>query len=319
MQPNSDGAQINTDKWLTTLYKEMPELRQIANIDVESLFYEDSSDVNQTHWKQLAEEIYNKRSNFDGIVVLHGTDTMAYTASALSFALQNLNIPVIFTGSQVPMSNIRSDARRNLVNAVEMATHPIKEIAICFNDYLFRGNRSTKMSIGDFDAFSSPNFQPLAQIGIKIDFSKYVRRDVAEETTCSPLFDDAVHVIKVFPNLNPEMLDCINLERTKAVIFEAFGIGNIPIKGKYNLLPFVEKCRDWNCHVVINSQAPYDAVDLSQYRSGRELQKLGGLSGGEMTMEATITKTMYLLGHKLDDAGFREQFMKNISGERTEI
>ncbi len=317
MQLDSGGAQINTDKWLNVIYKEMPELRRIADIEVENLFFEDSSDLNHTHWKLLAEEIFKKRKSFDGIVVLHGTDTMAYTASALSFVLQNLDIPVIFTGSQVPMSNIRSDARRNLVNAVEMATHPISEIAICFNDHLFRGNRSTKMSIGDFDAFSSPNFPPLAQIGIKINFSKYVRKDVNVEATCSPLFDDSVHVIKVFPNLNPEMLDCINLERTKAVIFEAFGIGNIPIKGKYSLLPFAEKCRDSNCHVIINSQAPYDAVDLSQYSSGRELLKLGGLSGGEMTMEATITKTMYLLGHNVDEAGFREQFMKNTAGERS--
>lgn len=316
MQLDSGGARINTDKWLDVLYKEIPELRQIAEIEVESLFFEDSSDINQTHWKLLAEEIFKKRNNFDGIVVLHGTDTMAYTASALSFALQNLKIPAIFTGSQVPMSNIRSDARRNLVNAVELATYSFNEIAICFNDHLFRGNRSTKMSIGDFDAFSSPNFPPLAQIGININFSDNVRRDIKEEATCSPLFDDAVHVIKVFPNLNPEMLDCINLDRTKAVIFEAFGIGNIPIKGKYSLLPFVEKCRDSNCHVIITSQAPYDAVDLSQYSSGRELQKLGGLSAGEMTMEATIAKTMCLLGHKVDEASFREQFINNIAGER---
>lgn len=317
MQLDSEGVQLDSHKWLDVLYKEMPELRQIADIEVESLFFEDSSDVNQTHWKLLAETIFKNRNSFDGIVILHGTDTMAYTASALSFVLQNLNIPIIFTGSQVPMSNIRSDARRNLVNAVEMATYPISEIAICFNDHLFRGNRCTKMSIGDFDAFSSPNFPPLAQIGININFSDNVRRDINESASCSPLFDDAVHVIKVFPNLNPEMLDCINLERTNAVIFEAFGIGNIPIKGKYSLLPFVEKCRDSNCHVIINSQAPYDAVDLSQYSSGRELQKLGGLSAGEMTMEATITKTMYLLGHKVDDASFSKQFMNNIAGERT--
>jgi len=319
MHFDSSGVQLQSNKWLNVLYKEIPELRQIADIELESVFFEDSSDVNQTHWKQLAELIFERRNSCDGIVVLHGTDTMAYTASALSFALQNLPIPVIFTGSQVPLSNIRSDARRNLVNSVELATHPIFEIAICFNDHLFRGSRSTKMSIGDFDAFSSPNFPALADIGIKIRFSDEIRTVNHAEAVCSPLFDDTVHVIKVFPNLNPEMLDCINLERTNAVIFEAFGIGNIPIKGRYNLLPFVEKCRDQKCHVIVNSQAPYDSVDLTQYSSGQELEKLGALSAGDMTMEATITKTMYLLSHKFEDSAFRTSFLKNLTGERSEI
>lgn len=319
MHFDASGVQLQTDKWLNVLYKEIPELRQIADIEVENVFFEDSSDVNQTHWKKLAELIFEQRNRFDGIVVLHGTDTMAYTASALSFVLQNPSVPIIFTGSQVPMSNIRSDARRNLVNAVELATHPVFETAICFNDHLFRGNRSTKMSIGDFDAFASPNFPALAEIGIKIKFSDDVRTDQQKKPTCSPLFDDAIHVIKVFPNLNPEMLDCMDLKRTKAVIFEAFGIGNVPIKGRYNLLPFVEKCREHHCHVIVNSQAPYDSVDLAQYSSGQELKKLGALSAGDMTMEATITKTMYLLGHNFDEETFRNHFLKNIAGERTEI
>jgi L-asparaginase len=124
------------------------------------VFFEDSSDINHHHWTGLCKAIEEHYDEYDGFVILHGTDTMAYTASALSFGLQSVSKPVILTGSQVPMSSIRSDARRNLVNAIELATHPIPEVAICFNDHLFRGNRSTKMSIGDFDAFSSPNYPP---------------------------------------------------------------------------------------------------------------------------------------------------------------
>ncbi len=319
MHFDTSGVQLNPNKWLDVLYKEIPELRQIAEIEIENVFFEDSSDVNQIHWIQLAELIYERQQSCDGIVVLHGTDTMAYTASALSFALQHIQVPVIFTGSQVPMSNIRSDARRNLINAVELATHSIHEIAICFNDHLFRGNRSTKMSIGDFDAFASPNFPALAEIGIKIKLSDYIRKNLSGTTGCNPVYDDAVHVINVYPNLNPEMLEHINLKRTKAVIFEAFGIGNIPIKGRYSLLPFAEKCRTNGCHIIVNSQAPYDSVDLTQYASGRELKKIGGLSAGEMTMEATITKTMHLLGLKLNETDFRNQFMTNLAGERAEI
>ena len=158
--------------WSDVISNEVPELKSIADIDMHHLFLEDSSNINHTHWSKLALLIKKYYGNYDGFIILHGTDTMAYTASALSFCLQNIQKPVILTGSQVPMAQLRSDARRNLVNAVEMATMDINEVAICFNDYLFRGNRSTKTSIGDFDAFTSPNYPPLAEIGISIEQKK---------------------------------------------------------------------------------------------------------------------------------------------------
>lgn len=316
MQLNSDGPELQPDKWSELLHDEIPELSKLANIEVEKIFFEDSSDINHHHWKFMAGYIFDHYDNFDGFVILHGTDTMAYTASALSFALRNINKPVIFTGSQVPMSSIRSDARRNLVNAVELATHPFREIAICFNDHLYRGNRSTKMSIGDFDAFTSPNFPLLAEIGLDIKwfnqagFSK-------DPISCHPIFDDALHVIKLHPNLNPAQLNYLDLENTKAVILEAFGSGNMPMKGDYNLIPFIETCRENSCHVIITSQSAYDAVDLNQYTSGKAARRLGALSAGEMTMEATITKTMHLLGQELTDDEFTSRFMANLCGERS--
>ncbi len=310
------GTRLDPKKWSNVLYKEMPELQQIAHIEIENVFFEDSSDISQDHWKILSDKIYQNSDFFEGFVILHGTDTMAYTASALSFSLKNLSVPVVMTGSQVPMSEIRSDARRNLVNAVELATLPIPEVAVCFNDHLYRGNRCSKMSIGDFDAFASPNFPTLAEIGIKIKLSDKIRPTTDLPFECVPRFDDALHVIRIHPGLNPEMLDCLDLSRTKVIIFEAFGIGNMPIKGRYSMLPFVEKCRNSGCHVIITSQAAYDSIDLDQYESGRAMKSLGALSASEMTMEATITKTMHLLALNPNEKKFRERFTADLAGER---
>lgn len=310
-------TRLDPHKWSDVLYKEIPELEQIAELQIKNVFFEDSSDLNQTHWLQILQALTESMEEFDGFVILHGTDTMAYTASALSFSLRIFPKPVIMTGSQVPMSNIRSDARRNLVNAVELATSSLKEIAICFNDHLYRGNRSTKMNINDFDAFTSPNYPPLAEIGVKIKLSEFAIQSQNGNYHFYPAFDHSIHVIRLFPNLNPAMFDCLNLVRTKAVIFEAFGIGNIPAKGDYSMIPFIEKCIEHDCHVIINSQAPFDSVNLDVYSSGKILKKMGALSAGDMTMEASITKTMHLLGLQCSKNEFTKLFNQNISGERS--
>lgn len=316
MHSDKGKPELDIEKFTSLLLREMPELSDIAEISTEQLFFKDSSDISPEHWITLCNHIRESYDDVDGFVILHGTDTMAYTASALSFTLSNLSKPIIFTGSQVPMSNIRSDAHRNVINAVELATYPVFDISICFNDRLYRGNRATKMSIGDFDAFASPNFAELAEIGINITL-KHTYSEPVNDLSSNPVFDDALHVIKLFPGLNPEMLDCLDLARTKAVIFEAFGSGNFPIEDKNSMLPFMEACITNNCQVIITSQAPYDSVDLNQYKSGRAAKEIGALSAGEMTMEATVTKTMYLLGCGLSDDMFRSQFERNLAGERS--
>jgi L-asparaginase len=308
---------LNSEKWTELIYQAVPELSEIAQIEIEPLFFKDSSDINKVHWKKLSECICDKYDDYDGFVVLHGTDTMAYTASALSFALQNLDKPVIFTGSQVPMSNIRSDARRNLINSVEMATLPLPEVAICFNDFVYRGNRTTKMSIGDFDAFASPNYPPLAEIGLHIDMRNHTL------TSSKPLqlfsdFSDQIFLLKIYPNLNPAFLEQINIDNIRALIIEAFGSGNFPIHGDRSLLPFFKKCIDNDILLVITSQAAYDAVELQNYESGRKALQLGALSAKDMTTEATLTKIMYLLARYPDGEKIIEQFNRNIAGEITE-
>lgn len=316
MHFDQQGSRLDPEKWSEVLYGEIPELEKIAEIDIRNLYFEDSSDLNHTHWTTLSREIYQELSYYDGFVILHGTDTMAYTASALSFTLQNLNRPVILTGSQVPMSKIRSDARRNLINAVELATCNFAEVAICFNDHLYRGNRSTKMSINDYDAFASPNHPPLAEIGIKIKLSEKVRVPGSLSPVHLPHFDNSLHVIRLYPNLNPAHLSLLPTGDMKAIILEAFGHGNIPSKGELSLLPFIQKLRSDGCHVIITSQAPYDEVDLDLYEGSRKVRDLGALSAGGMTMEATITKTMHLLGNNCSGNEFSERFMSNTCGER---
>jgi L-asparaginase len=308
---------LNPQKWTELMYEAIPELSEIADISMERLFFEDSSDINKKHWAALAEFIRNNYEDYDGFVILHGTDTMAYTASALSFSLQGLDKPIILTGSQVPMSNIRSDARRNLVNAIEMATMALPEVAICFNDFVYRGNRATKMSIGDFDAFASPNYPPLAEIGINIEIRDHLHA-CSNSLQVATGFSDQVFLLKIYPNLNPDFLEQIPFSDNRALIIEAFGSGNFPIHGDQSLLPFFEKCLRNNMLLIITSQAAYDAVELSNYKSGRKALELGALSAKDMTTEATLTKIMYLLAKHNDNKKVAEQFNSNLVGEMTE-
>lgn len=314
----SDGEQpsLDPEKWSELIYQEIPELSEIAEVEMKRLFFEDSSDINRSHWIELVNFIAEKHDECEGFVILHGTDTMAYTASAISFAFQNLGKPVILTGSQVPMSNIRSDARRNLVNSVEMATLPLHEVAVCFNDFIYRGNRTTKMSIGDFDAFASPNYPPLAEIGLNIKLHQPSGRKEGE-LQVSPHYSDEIFLLKLYPNLNPGFLEKIDLQNIRALVVEAFGSGNFPVHGNLSLLPFFKKCVEHKIILVITSQADYDAVDLTNYESGRKALELGALSAADMTTEATLTKLMYLLGNLIDIDNVKQNFEKDLAGEMT--
>lgn len=314
MNAKGAGVELDPEAWANVLYEEIPELNEIAEIATVPLFFEDSSDLNASHWLQLADCIEQKYDEFDGFVILHGTDTMAFSASALSFGLKNLGKPVIFTGSQLPMSSIRSDARRNLVNAIELATMDFKEVGICFNDALYRGNRCTKLSIGDFDAFGSPNCSPLADIGIQIEalvqeqFGDGDFKNVAK-------YSDEVFVLTAHPNLNPDLLMDLKLDKIKAIILRAFGSGNFCVKGEKSLLPFLNKCREQDVVVAIVSQADYDSIDLTQYTAGRAALKHGAISGNGMTLEAALTKLMFLLAHYDSKTDIEQIFQQSLVGE----
>ena len=346
MKPGGRGVVLDPDTWEDTLHKQMPELKSIADITPHRLFLEDSSDLTPAHWTRVAQFIAEEQERYDGFVILHGTDTMAYTASALSFALIGLNRPVILTGSQVPLHALRSDARRNVVNAVELATRDFHEVAICFHDTLYRGNRATKVSIGDFGAFASPNHPPLARIGLEIQFSPGLQaagslepparlestrsgRPVGGSLNVFPVlshdsglralrFDERVVVIKLVPGLDPDLLrNVADPDRVRVILLEAFGSGNFPSSGTHSILPVLRTWRSRGIDVVIGSQAAHDAVDLSTYRSGRAALDLGVLSAGDMTLEAALTKSMFLLGNLPDSSEFASMFAHNLAGERS--
>jgi L-asparaginase len=319
--PRLDAAKGND-----IIYQKIPELSEIAQIETVCPFFADSSDVSHNEWALLIECIAEHYNAYDGFVILHGTDTMAYTSSALSFGLQNLGKPVIMTGSQVPMANLRSDARRNLINAIEMATLPLSEVGICFNDFIYRGNRSTKMSIGDFDAFASPNYPPLAEIGLDIKINNTQPRGAgqaspaaqSEDLRFSTAFSTAVFLLKIYPGMQAEVLHALNLGSIRALIIESFGSGNFPLSGETELLSFFEKCIDAGILLIFTSQAAYDAVDLSKYESGRAAAERGAISAGDMTTEATLTKIMYLLEHCASTEELKNNIQTNIAGELTE-
>ena len=318
MQMKSDRhGMVAADFDINIVERNFPELREIANITSQSLFLEDSSNLNPSHWKIIAETIKENYETYDGFVILHGTDTMAYTATALSFALENLSKPVILTGSQVPMSNIRTDAIRNVINAVEMATMPIYDVAICFNERLYQGNRSTKISIDDFDAFATPNASPIAEMGVSINLKKKYELP-SGQFDINPYFDNSLVLVTLFPGLHPEFLPDSSNPKLRAVIIEAFGSGNFPVRGEHSILPYLRHCRDHNVAVVVSSQAVYDAVNLSKYEGGRKALETGVVSAGDMTKEACTVKMMYLLAKYSDCSDVLDAFRKNLRGELTQ-
>ncbi len=326
MQAQLDGVILDPDRWSDQLYKQIPSLGEIADIDVEPLLFEDSSDLHPHHWDSLLKLIEQKYSQYDGFVILHGTDTMAYTASALSFGIDGLDKPVILTGSQVPLSRIRSDAQRNLINSVEIATSDLPEVAICFNDHVYRGNRATKMSIGDFDAFATPNYPSLADIGLDIDFHKKNWLVTAPEfSTKGPRFRSGfsgnILVLTIHPGFQTNQLESIVLEHIDALIIRAYGSGNFPVKGDYSWIPFLHRCKDMDLITVITSQANHDAVNLKNYSAGRTALDFGVLSSGDMTLEASVTKMMWLISaHQANDESnlqIAQGFQENLRGERS--
>lgn len=313
---NSETVDFPNNGMGLHLREQMPELEKLANFVVHTLFIEDSSDINPTHWETIALHIYQNHELYDGFVIIHGTDTMAYTASFLSFIFKGFNKPIVLTGSQIPLHNVRSDARRNMINALELACSDINEVGICFNDKFLRGNRSTKMSIGDFDAFSSPNFPPLAEIGLNIIFlNKEYKSKPNFEFLCR--WDDRIAIIKVYPGTKPDYIAHLIESDVQCVIIEAFGSGNVPVKSAYDLIPFVQSCTNKGKTVVITSQAPYDAVDLDKYANARLLKQAGAISAGDMTIEACVTKMMFLLGQYKNHDIIRSLFEQNLAGERS--
>jgi L-asparaginase len=304
---------LKPDSYAQQIVARVPELAELAEIDTRILCNLDSSDVGPDEWAGLAGEIARAREGHDGVVVIHGTDTMAYTASALSFALAGLDRPVVLTGSQRPLGEIRTDARRNLVDAVDLATREIPEVGICFDGRLLRGNRATKGDAWSYGAFASPGCAPLARLGLDVEIGAHVRR-AGSGFAVDARFDPRVVVCWVVPGMDPSLLSRM-AEDARGVVLAAFGVGNVPMRVNA-LAPVVSDLVKSGVSVLVVTQARAGAVDFSLYESGVTLRDAGAISGGDMLLEAATVKLMHALAIHSDAAKREEYLLSDVAGER---
>ena len=307
--------------------EEVPELRKFA-VRIDSYTFDpliDSSDVEPTLWVRLAHLIRDRYDEYDGFVILHGTDTMAYSASALSFMLEGLRKPVIFTGSQLPIGVPRTDGKENLISAVEIAAasdadgHPIvPEVSIYFDSVLIRGNRSTKLSAEAFDAFASPDCPPLAEAGIRIRYNDAVIRrpdDWTRPLKVHDNLDTRVSILKVHPGITPEVVRVfLRAPEIRAVIIETYGSGNAISKPWF--LDIVREAG--KSKVLVNvTQCKSGTVDMDIYATGKTLKLAGVVSGDDITTEAALGKLFVLLGLYEDNERVKTRFGEDLIGEIT--
>lgn len=282
----------------------------------------DSSNMDPTVWAALAFLIEKKYMDFDGFVILHGSDTMSFTASALSFMLQNLAKPVVLTGSQLPIGEIRTDAKENLITALEIAATKkdgkamVPEVCVYFDYQLFRGNRSIKNNSEKFEAFASPNYPILAEAGVNLSFfPNYILPIPTEPFQIHTEFNPNIAVLKMYPGITENAVRAITESSTKAIILEAFGSGNTTTAPWF--IACLEEATNDDKIIVDISQCKGGSVQLGIYETSRRLQQMGVISGYDMTFEATVTKLMYLLAQEISIVEMKRLLEISIAGELT--
>ena len=326
MRQDENGTLVPFD--FNSIEEEFPSVRQL-NVDIEvdkKMTPIDSSNVTPARWAELARIIRDNYDACDGFVVLHGTDTMSYSASALSFMLENLAKPVVFTGSQIPMGIMRTDGRENLITAIEIAaarradgSPVVPEVSLYFQNRLMRANRTSKLSAEALNAFDSCNYPPLAEVGVNIFYNNDdILRPRAgaerEPLRISEAMDENVVIVKLFPGITELSLrSMLAIEGLKGVVLETFGTGNAPTEEWF--LRALADAIGRGITIVDVTQCRSGAVDMQLYETGLRLQKIGVVCGRDMTCEAAVTKLMWLLGKHLPKAQFSEALARPLRGE----
>jgi L-asparaginase len=320
MVRRSDGALEPAN--IEDLLRYVPELDLLGEWDYATLDPpRDSVDLGPQDWVELAQHIEEHYDRYDGFVILHGTDTMVYSAAALSFLLEGLHKPVILTGSQLPIGSVRNDARNNLITAIELAAsrHPqVQEVGVYFNGLLLRGNRAIKASIFAFDAFDSPNFPPLARTGVYIHYPAIPPRPPSpDQLTVHKQLAPDVALIKIFPGLTPYLLESMIDAPIRGLALETFGSGNIP--NTPGLIEVIERAAvQRGLLTVAITQQRQGIVQLHTYAAGRRLLDAGVVSGYDMTPHTALVKLMFLIAQKdTPPAVIRQQLTSNLRGELT--
>lgn len=311
----------------TRLIDNVPKIRML-DYDIENIQFNppiDSSDMSPQHWVEIARSIEDNYDKFDGFVVLHGTDTMAYTASALSFMLENLHKPVIITGSQLPIGEVRTDGEENLITALQIAAATditgepmVREVAILFENYLWRGNRSTKMSADNFNAFKSNNYPSLAKIGLSIHFNEEAlwRMQARRPLKVQYTLDTAVMFLDLNPGITEDVLrHQLATPGIKGIVLKTFGAGNAPTYRWFT--EAIKEAVDRDIVILNVTQCVNGGVHAKMYMSGNQLASTGVISGHDITSEAAITKMMYLFGLGLTTSEVRRYLECSLCGEVT--
>ncbi|WP_422106182.1 asparaginase [Winogradskyella sp.] len=309
-----------------SLLTRIPELK-LLDCDIDTVSFDqpiDSSNMNTKYWEAMAEIIKVNYDTFSGFVVLHGSDTMSYSASVLSFMLENLEKPVIFTGSQLPIGDLRTDAKENLITSIQLASlHNdgipiIKEVSLYFEYKLYRGNRTTKINAEHFEAFDSPNYPTIAESGVhlKVNHEFLRKEEFTERLIVRTQLDTNIGVLKLFPGISKPLVEAVlNTKGLKGLIIESYGSGNATTEKWF--IDLLKAAIDKGLHIINVTQCSGGGVIMGKYATSAQLRRIGVISGKDITTEAAAAKLMYLLGYNISPEEFQFYFEKPLRGEMT--